>query len=102
MQFPSMHQVIPSAFENIVCSIFSVPILNHFIYYNNKAYDDDTVILMRENLCRFDEWAIKVTKGDDTQIHCKIMSYGYDHKSIVMLIVPDTYDHSTLIIIYKK
>eukprot|EP00957_Ditylum_brightwellii_P164820 12548749-Ditylum_brightwellii.AAC.1 len=35
-----------------------------FIYYGNEAYDDDIVILTREKLCRFDEWAIKAKMSD--------------------------------------
>ena len=31
------------------------------IYYGNEAYDDDTVILMRDKLCRFDDWATAVS-----------------------------------------
>mmetsp|Transcript_25885 Transcript_25885/g.37956 ORF Transcript_25885/g.37956 Transcript_25885/m.37956 type:complete len:86 (+) Transcript_25885:2336-2593(+) len=39
-----------------------------FIYYGNEAYDDDTVILTRDKLCRFDEWAIKAKKSDESII----------------------------------
>ena len=85
--------------DSIDADIYISTYVVGFIYYGNEAYDDDTVILTRDKLYYFDEWAIKVTKGDDTQIHHKIMSYGYDHTSKVMLIVPDTYDHSTLTIL---
>eukprot|EP00957_Ditylum_brightwellii_P117370 8951479-Ditylum_brightwellii.AAC.1 len=32
-----------------------------FIYYGNEAYDDDTVILTRDKLCCFDDWATTVS-----------------------------------------
>ena len=35
-----------------------------FIYYGNEAYDDDTVILTRDKLCCFDEWATKAKMSD--------------------------------------
>ena len=67
---PEMMIRIPQARQNdsIDADISISTYVVGFIYYGNEAYDDDTVILTRDKLCRFDEWAIKAKKSDGSII----------------------------------
>ena len=60
---PEMMIRIPQARQNdsIDADISISTYVVGFIYYGNEAYDDDTVILTRDKLCRFDDWATTVS-----------------------------------------